>query len=272
MIKCDIEDLIFSNQTNSMDRESSLHQNTWTYSVYDQVRKPTVAELRSQYELEGYDSLQAYSKALDTYEKNVYSTDKILHEISDVELASIPKQYKNKPSGIGRYYWRAPAFQHLEIGYSCEDPFREYAQLLLGDLQEGDRLPVRMKPKSPFGYEMEYLTFVGYKHTFPTNKHYIHAETLTFMDSFGKRVQIRGAPTYLFRDKSWDTVIRVADILSFWNMCRNSNEESLFGDLYKILLREKCLSWTKREGMIYHKDFENHPSIIEQPICLLRTL
>jgi len=245
---------------------------TWNYSVFDTVDKPTVKELQEQYIRDGLDSSSAFSMACSEYEKNTYKTDRVLHKISDDELKSIPKEFKDKPSGVGRYFWRAPSFQYLEIA-SCEgdDPMINYVQLLLGNLKPGDLLPVRMIPKKPFGYEMEFLTFVKYKHTFPTNRRYIHSETLTFTDSYGKKAYFKGMPTYVFRDKLWDTVRRIADILSFWNSCRNSNNEELFGDLFNIIRREKCLSWTREYGLQYHQDFERYSSVIEEPVCRLRT-
>lgn len=245
----------------------------WNYSVYDIVHKPTIKELQEQYIRDGMDSLCAFSKACQDYEKSTYQADRVLHKISDEELKSIPKEFKDKPSGVGRYFWRAFSFQYLEID-RCEgdDPMLQYVQLLLGNLKPGDRLPVRMIPKKPFGYEMEFLTFVKYKHTFPTNRSYIHSETLTFTDISGKKVYFKGMPTYVFHDKIWYTVRRIADILSFWNSCRHSNNEELFGDLFNIIRRERCLSWTRKYGFQYHQDFELYPSVIEEPVCLFRSV
>ena len=244
----------------------------WSYSVFDTVHKPTVKELQEQYIQKGIDSSCAFSMACADYEKSTYHGDRVLHKISDEELKAIPKEFKDKPSGVGRYFWRAPSYQHLEIdGCEGDDPMLCYVQLLLGNLKQGDRLPVRMLPKKPFGYEMEFLTFVKYKHTFPTNRSYIHSETLTFKDSSGKNVYFKRMPTYVFRDKVWETVRRIADILSFWNSCRTSNSEELFGDLFNIIRRERCLSWTRERGLHYHKDFELYPPVVEEPVCVLRS-
>lgn len=244
----------------------------WSYSVFDKVRKPSVKELQEQYIQKGIDSSCAFSLSCADYETNFCQDDLVLHKISDEEMKAIPKEFKDKPSGVGRYFWRSPSYQYLEIeGCEGDDPMIQYVQLLLGNLKHGDRLPVRMIPKKPFGYDMEFLTFVKYKHTFPTNRSYIHSETLTFTDSFGKHVYLKGMPTYVFRDRVWDTVRRIADILSFWNSCRTSNNEELFGDLFNIIRRERCLYWTRECGLHYHKDFELYPHVLEEPVCVLRS-
>ena len=87
----------------------------WSYSVFDTVHKPTVKELQEQYIQKGIDSSCAFSMACADYEKSTYRDDRVLHKISDEELKAIPKEFKDKPSGVGRYFWRAPSYQHLEI-------------------------------------------------------------------------------------------------------------------------------------------------------------
>lgn len=53
----------------------------WSYSVFDEVRKPTVKELQEQYIQKGVDSSCAFSMACADYENSAYQADRVLHKI-----------------------------------------------------------------------------------------------------------------------------------------------------------------------------------------------
>ena len=76
----------------------------WSYSVFDEVRKPTVKELQEQYIQKGVDSSCAFSMACADYENSAYQADRVLHKISDEEMKAIPKGFKDKPSGVGSIF------------------------------------------------------------------------------------------------------------------------------------------------------------------------
>ena len=219
-------------------------EKSFTYSVWDEVKKKTFDEIYQELIDQGYDHTGAYSKACGDYRDQDFHPSRKLHQVTDEELKAMPRGVKDKPEGTGKFYWRAPAFQSL---IATEFDWTEYAGLILGCLEEGDRLPIKLKP-AQIGHTMEYLTFVKYKHTFPTNRNCVHGETLTFLDGAGKKKTFKAMPMY---SKSNDELVRqVGDVLSFWSGCRWCNEDPLFLDLFKILQREKTLYYDVEEGFL----------------------
>lgn len=254
----------------------STHDTQWTYTVYDTVEAHDESYYYNKYLSEGMESCYAYNKAIEDARKDLFSARKHLHVITDEEKKSIPKSVLNKPNGVGKYFWRAPAFQYMDCSgfYDLEtQPMASIALIVLGNLQKGDRVPFRMKPRTISGYDMEYLTFEKYSHKFPSGKYYIHTETLNFIDSEGKAVRFQNMPTVYYGNKVWDKIQGLASILSYWNMCRLNNEESMFLDLFKILQRERILGWKRDIGFTIDNDRDfSVPSIWEQPRCMFKTL
>lgn len=243
------------------------------FPVYDQYTRKSYSEIYSDFLAWGMTVTEASSKASLEYEKEQLKTIRVLHTVTYEEIASLPKGIKNKPNHIGRYSWRAPAFQSLLCGRHNNDPFIEYAELLLGCLKPGDKLPVKLRPKSPFGHYCEILTFEKYSHRFPTKKYWLHSETLTFRTENGKHNHFSAMPVCDYSDSNFGLICGVAEVLSHWNMCRLSNEEIMFGSLYDILKREKTLSWKRDFGMCYNQEAaEDTENVFEQPLCMFRTL
>lgn len=251
-------------------------EENWTYTVYDTVEAHDESYYYNKYLSEGIESCYAYNKAIEDARKDLFSARERLHVITEEEKKSIPKSVLNKPNGVGKYFWRAPAFQYMDCsGFSDleEQPMASIALIALGNLQSGDRVPFRMIPKKVCGYAMEYLTFEKYSHKFPTGRHYIHTETLNFTDKNGKVVRLQALPQTYYMDKTWDKIRGLASIISYWNMCRLSNEESMFLDLFKILQRERTLGWKRDKGFTIDNDRDfSVPSVWEQPRCGFKTL
>ena len=259
-----------------MESKKEIHNSTWTYSVYDIAEKHGEKYYYDKYLSEGMESYLAYNKAIEDARKDFFSARKHLHVITEEEKKSIPKSVINKPDGVGKYFWRAPAFQYLDcFGFDDleEQPMCSIALLVLGNLQSGDKVPFRMIPKRICGYDMEYLTFVKYTHKFPTGHHYIHSETLTFLDKEGKTVRFQSMPTVYYGDKVWSFIQGLASIISYWNMCRLSNEEDMFLDLFKILQRERTLGWKQDIGMTLYNDRDfSVPNVWEQPRARFKSI
>jgi hypothetical protein len=208
----------------------------------------------------------AYSKAISAYnsQDSVNYGDIKLHHITESELKSIPTWVKNRPNENGCFHWRAPAFTSLQpdhipvIGAEQFLELEEYAIILLGNLQEGDRLPIKMIPKNPFGYDIDYLTFQKYSHCFPTSHTYTHSENLVFTDKEGKKTTYKWLPIVYFSEKNHCLIKDLASIIGYWSMCRLNNNESLFLDLFKIIQRERCFH-LKPNGQLFYKEcFDEH--------------
>ena len=224
------------------------------YSVYDEYKPRTYREFYDAYIAEGLPHDIAFNKAIGDARNESYKPQKVLHVVTDEELKAMPKGVKNKPpKEPGTYCWRAPAFQELTV---CEDvdPYEGYAEILLGNLKPGDKVPIRMVPKKPFGYDMEYLIFVKYAHTFPTCRHWCHDETLVFTDRGWKTKRFPAFVCKPYAKGNLELIQGLASVLSYWNMCRLCNDEPMFISLPDILAREKTLSWNRKDGMVYQKD------------------
>ena len=237
------------------------------YQVYDEVQIPSKSKLYQKYLDNGLDSTLAYSYACDEYEKLCYhGRTRKLHVISDEEKKNIPKSVLNKPTSKGKYFWRASAFQSISLNEDDYDTWA-FAILMLGNLRHGDKLLVKLNPNS-VTHTPVYLTFDKYVHKFPTDKYYIHSETLYFTDADGNRKMFKGLPTNDYTKGNNELVRDLADMITHWNLCRLNNRDSLFGDFFSIIQRERCF-YVDSSGVLSYKDTVNeHSNYAEFPYPL----
>ena len=238
---------------------------SFSYRVWDYREKKDFSFFYKQRVDSGVDETMAYSLAIfDLESQNRSWIGKSLHHVSKEEKALVPSWVKNKSFETEKYFWRAPSFQTLKpdnVNIQIKDDrildFEEYAIILLGNLKEGDRLPYKLVP-TKIGHTVEYLIFEKYNHCFPSRDVFIHTESLSFKTPNGDKKTFQNLPYGYYFKSNFEFIQDLASLLSYWSMCRLSNEEPMFFDLFSIIKRERCFSISNTGILCYKECLEEH--------------